>query len=172
MVNSTGTAIQDNSVQLSKSVQKLLLLGGLVDRSGRNVTLTKQGFAFILQEVNAQVWSLLILYLENAESVCPTRALKSCIGSNIFPAQHRPSLDLLLPLHPLLPNPWPILLQSPLFLRSNPAPLRTLRPRHNLPAITHIANFPPHPSRNDPHVLLFRSPHHYIELILLLHRLS
>ncbi|KAI9828028.1 MAG: RNA polymerase II transcription factor B 52 kDa subunit [Thelocarpon impressellum] len=53
----------------SQGVTKLLELGGLVERHGRNVVITKEGFSFLLQEVNAQVWTLLIFYLENAEGL-------------------------------------------------------------------------------------------------------
>lgn len=70
MVGSTGIDLSDSGVKLSHGVRTLLQLGGLVEVRGKRVEITQDGFAFILQEVNAQVWTVLILYLENAESVC------------------------------------------------------------------------------------------------------
>ena len=77
MVGSTGIDLTGDSVKLSEGVKTLLRLGGLVEVKNRRVEITQDGFAFILQEVNAQVWTVLILYLENAEqvrSVLPTYA--------------------------------------------------------------------------------------------------
>ena len=69
MVGSTGMNIASDGVTLSQGVKMLLASGGLVEVRGKTVDITKDGFAFILQEVNAQVWTMLILYLQNAESV-------------------------------------------------------------------------------------------------------
>lgn len=69
MVGSTGIDLADEGVTLSDGVKTLLRLGGLVEVKNRRVEITQDGFAFILQEVNAQVWTVLILYLENAEQV-------------------------------------------------------------------------------------------------------
>jgi len=69
MVGSTGIDMYVEGVKLSGGVKKLLQLGGLVEVKGKRVEITQDGFAFILQEVNAQVWTILILYLENAETV-------------------------------------------------------------------------------------------------------
>ena len=71
MVGSTGMNVASDGVTLSQGVKMLLASGGLVEFRGRTVEITKDGFAFILQEVNAQVWTMLILYLQNAESVGP-----------------------------------------------------------------------------------------------------
>ena len=71
MVGSTGMNVASDGVTLSQGVKMLLASGGLVEVRGRTVDITKDGFAFILQEVNAQVWTMLILYLQNAESVGP-----------------------------------------------------------------------------------------------------
>ncbi len=73
MVGSTGMNVASEGVALSQGVKILLASGGLVEARGKTVDITKDGFAFILQEVNAQVWTMLILYLQNAESVCPVR---------------------------------------------------------------------------------------------------
>ena len=69
MVGSTGINLGGGNANLSPSVKHLLRYGGLVEVRGINVDITQTGFAFVLQEVNAQVWTILILYLENAEQV-------------------------------------------------------------------------------------------------------
>ena len=69
MVGSTGMNVASQGLTLSQGVKMLLASGGLVETRGKTVDITKDGFAFILQEVNAQVWTMLILYLQNAESV-------------------------------------------------------------------------------------------------------
>lgn len=69
MVGSTGIGLRNEGVNLSPSVKHLLQYGGLVDVKGRSVDITQDGFAFVLQEVNAQVWTILVLYLENSEQV-------------------------------------------------------------------------------------------------------
>lgn len=70
IVNSVGQGMQVNS-QPQDDVRKLLEIGHLVDRRGRNsgMEITQAGFTFLLQEVNAQVWTLLLLWIENAEAM-------------------------------------------------------------------------------------------------------
>lgn len=70
MVGSTGIDLASDGVKLSQGVKTLLQMGGLVEAKNRRVEITQDGFAFILQEINAQVWTVLILYLENAHKVC------------------------------------------------------------------------------------------------------
>lgn len=49
----------------NKSVKELLVTGRLVDRRPNgSVGITQAGFTFLLQEANAQVWTLLLLWLE------------------------------------------------------------------------------------------------------------
>ncbi|KAL8729933.1 MAG: hypothetical protein Q9166_004378 [cf. Caloplaca sp. 2 TL-2023] len=69
MVGSTGIGLNDEDANLSPSVKHLLKYGRLVEVRGRSVGITQDGFAFVLQEVNAQVWTILVLYLENAEEL-------------------------------------------------------------------------------------------------------
>lgn len=69
MVGGAGISLASEGVKLSEGVKTLLRLGRLVEVKNRRVEITQDGFAFILQEVNAQVWTVLILYLENAEQV-------------------------------------------------------------------------------------------------------
>ncbi|PHH85426.1 hypothetical protein CDD83_431 [Cordyceps sp. RAO-2017] len=53
----------------NKSVKELLIAGRLVDRRPNGgVGITQAGFTFLLQEANAQVWTLLLLWLEASES--------------------------------------------------------------------------------------------------------
>ena len=73
MVGSTaGGMLADQGQGVSEGVKRLLRNGGLVRQRGKHVDITQEGFAFVLQEVNAQVWALLIYYLEAAESVSIT----------------------------------------------------------------------------------------------------
>jgi len=69
MVGSADVGLAISNVKLGPGVATLLRMGRLVDIKGTRVEITQDGFAFILQEVNAQVWTILILYLQNAESV-------------------------------------------------------------------------------------------------------
>ncbi|ODV68521.1 RNA polymerase II transcription factor B subunit 2 [Hyphopichia burtonii NRRL Y-1933] len=53
-------------VDPSKSVLSLLKLGGLMEGPGtspRNLKITNEGFQFLLQDVNAQIWTFLLQYL-------------------------------------------------------------------------------------------------------------
>ena len=70
MVGSAGASLVDEGVRLSDGVKKLLKDGGLVKQKLSKAEITQEGFAFILQEVNAQVWTVLIYYLDAAEEVC------------------------------------------------------------------------------------------------------
>lgn len=93
MVGSTGMSVASEGVTLSQGVKMLLASGGLVEARGKTVDITKDGFAFILQEVNAQVWTMLILYLQNAESVGPVISLHSLFrtwdsADSSLPAEH------------------------------------------------------------------------------------
>lgn len=62
MVGSTTVGVEGQS-HISDATKSLLELGNFVDKRGR---ITQTGFTFLLQEVNAQVWSLLIVYLNRA----------------------------------------------------------------------------------------------------------
>ncbi|KAF3934375.1 hypothetical protein ABW20_dc0100219 [Dactylellina cionopaga] len=55
----------------SEGVVRLLLHGKLMEksRSSSETVITQLGFSFLLQEVNAQVWTLLLLYLDMAEQL-------------------------------------------------------------------------------------------------------
>ena len=69
MVSSAeGVSMSDQGVDVSEGVKKLLRDSGLVRAKGRH-TITKEGFAFVLLETNAQVWTMLISYLESASDV-------------------------------------------------------------------------------------------------------
>lgn len=68
MVGTSGLGVQ-RDVVLSKGVKQLLQAGHLVEVRDRRVEITKDGFAFVLQDVNTQVWHILILYVESAEAI-------------------------------------------------------------------------------------------------------
>ena len=69
MVGTSGLGIQRDVVNLSKGVKQLLQAGHLVEVRNKQVEITQDGFAFVLQDVNAQVWHVLILYVESAEAI-------------------------------------------------------------------------------------------------------
>ncbi|RLV95432.1 RNA polymerase II transcription factor B subunit 2 [Spathaspora sp. JA1] len=56
----------ESTITPSTSVLSLLKLGGLMEGSGKsasNLKITNTGFQFLLQDVNAQIWTLLLQYL-------------------------------------------------------------------------------------------------------------
>ncbi|KAH8775859.1 RNA polymerase II transcription factor-like protein B subunit 2 [Hyaloscypha finlandica] len=70
VVNSVGEAMRGGGQGPTDAVKKLLEAGKLVTtgrHSGKGIT--QAGFSFLLQEVNAQVWTLLLLWIENAEKM-------------------------------------------------------------------------------------------------------
>ncbi|KAH8917234.1 transcription factor Tfb2 [Atractiella rhizophila] len=54
------------STQVAPTRQVLGLLerGGFMNRIGRNLDITSRGFGFLLEEMNAQIWEILLVYLE------------------------------------------------------------------------------------------------------------
>ncbi|KAK4155599.1 transcription factor Tfb2-domain-containing protein [Chaetomidium leptoderma] len=73
------------------SVKDVLLIGHLVERrhdTRGGVSITQAGFTFLLQEANAQVWTLLLLWLEAAD-----RANKG--AANAANAAKTDSIDML-----------------------------------------------------------------------------
>lgn len=69
MVGSTGAGLR-GEVDISHGTKTLLEIGHFVEvKPGRPVAITQTGFTFLLQETNAQVWSLLIVYLGHAPKV-------------------------------------------------------------------------------------------------------
>ncbi|KIW08452.1 uncharacterized protein PV09_01355 [Verruconis gallopava] len=56
--------VSDNSERIANGTMQLLSFGGFVQPHGPRVKITKEGFSFILQEANTQVWQLLLVYLE------------------------------------------------------------------------------------------------------------
>jgi transcription initiation factor TFIIH subunit 4 len=70
VVNSAGKGKQPDGQGLTSQVKDLLEAGHLVTKARHSSSgITQAGFSFLLQEVNAQVWTLLILWVENAEKV-------------------------------------------------------------------------------------------------------
>jgi transcription initiation factor TFIIH subunit 4 len=66
--------------EVGPGTRQLLHAGNLVQTKHGNARITKDGFSFVLQETNAQVWSLLIVYLRmvNEVSICVFLLLMSC----------------------------------------------------------------------------------------------
>ena len=69
-----GVTVTGSDADVSEGVKKLLKDSQLV-KGNKRVTISQEGFAFVLQEVNAQVWTILIHYLDAAEEVCSTFTL-------------------------------------------------------------------------------------------------
>ncbi|KAF2138474.1 uncharacterized protein K452DRAFT_311414 [Aplosporella prunicola CBS 121167] len=71
MVGSTGATagVGGGGNAISPGTKTLLEVGNFVEARGSRAAITKQGFTFLLQEVNAQVWSLLIVYLSHASQL-------------------------------------------------------------------------------------------------------
>jgi transcription initiation factor TFIIH subunit 4 len=64
VVSSVGYKSTSESAGPNKSVKELLVAGKLVDRRPNGTFgITQAGFTFLLQEANAQVWTLLLLWL-------------------------------------------------------------------------------------------------------------
>lgn len=61
----------ESEVQPSSGVKQLLVKSGLMERSrgSGEPTITKNGFSFLLQEGNSQIWVLLIQYLDMCEGL-------------------------------------------------------------------------------------------------------
>lgn len=70
MVGSTvGLTGSGQSQDIGEGTKALLKAGELIKTVNGRVSITRAGFTFVLQETNAQVWSLLIVYLRNAPQV-------------------------------------------------------------------------------------------------------
>lgn len=73
VVGSANASLSGDTA-IATSTKQLLQKGGYVSLRGsgsndKNRVITTTGFTFLLQEVNAQVWSLLIVYLEVSSEV-------------------------------------------------------------------------------------------------------
>jgi transcription initiation factor TFIIH subunit 4 len=64
-----GASLSAQSINVPESVKKLLRDGGLVTGKTKNPSITQDGFAFVLQDVNSQVWTILIYYLDAVPEV-------------------------------------------------------------------------------------------------------
>lgn len=69
VVSSVGYKSAAGEAGLTKSVKDILIAGRLVDRRPNgSIGITQSGFTFLLQEANAQVWTLLLMWLEAMEA--------------------------------------------------------------------------------------------------------
>lgn len=113
MVGSAGIDLSDDGVRLSQGVETLMEIGNLVTKRGKKIDITQDGFAFILQEVNAQVWTILILYLQNAEAVrIPNHNDAVKITDTLCTAENGHSRCALFPLHARIARAWSCLLEG------------------------------------------------------------
>jgi len=70
--SAAGGAKARRASPISATVVELLQVGNLVRQRGSKVEITEEGFAFLLQDVNSQVWAILVLYMAGADEVrCP-----------------------------------------------------------------------------------------------------
>ncbi|KFA68603.1 hypothetical protein S40285_07226 [Stachybotrys chlorohalonatus IBT 40285] len=63
VVSSVGYQNLGESSGPNRNVKDLLIAGNLVNRNNGRIGITQPGFTFLLQEANAQVWTLLLLWL-------------------------------------------------------------------------------------------------------------
>lgn len=69
VVSSVGYKSTGDTTGPNKSVKEILIAGRLVDRRANgSIGITQAGFTFLLQEPNAQVWTLLLLWLEASDT--------------------------------------------------------------------------------------------------------
>lgn len=80
MVGSAGAGLAATGATTSQGTRTLLELGYFVEMKGSRAVITQAGFTFLLQDSNAQVWSLLVVYLKNAQQVSGP----SCHGAGIW----------------------------------------------------------------------------------------
>jgi transcription initiation factor TFIIH subunit 4 len=71
-----------SSEKISNGTMQLLSFGGFVQQSGPRAKITKEGFSFILQEANTQVWQLLLVYLDQVPNVRTTNVDELSITAN------------------------------------------------------------------------------------------
>lgn len=68
VVGSADAALA-GKVSISAGTKQLLGMGGFVSLRGKQAYITQTGFSFLLEEVNAQIWTLLIEYLKFSPDV-------------------------------------------------------------------------------------------------------
>ncbi|KAJ2906663.1 uncharacterized protein MKZ38_000399 [Zalerion maritima] len=68
VVNSTVKSTHGPRVMVGDVVKNLLMQGSLVQPSVGGLKITQAGFTFLLQESNAQVWTMLLLWLTSASN--------------------------------------------------------------------------------------------------------
>ncbi len=95
VVNSVGEGMRNNGQEgPTASVKQLLEAGKLVTKGRHSCGgITQAGFSFLLQEVNAQVWTLLLLWIENADQV--NSRLLYCVWELIDSQMQLDSVELL-----------------------------------------------------------------------------
>ncbi len=86
VVNSVGfsSAQGDRGNGPKQSVKDLMIRGHLVERrGGSGISITQAGFTFLLQEANAQVWTLLLLWLESADAVASAKGADEALREGL-----------------------------------------------------------------------------------------
>lgn len=84
VVNSVGFNTDRTSNGPKQSVKDLMIRGHLVERrGGGGISITQAGFTFLLQEANAQVWTLLLLWLESADAVASAKGADKALREGL-----------------------------------------------------------------------------------------
>lgn len=157
---------------ISQGTKTLLQKGGYVQlkSAGKQRLITQAGFTFLLEEVNAQVWSLAIVYLRMCEEVSRVISVVAIFVLKKTTAPNGPHRSPLLPLHPRLPRTRHPL-QHPI---SNPySNKHARRPqfvRPDLSLSSRLNILLPNPSSHDAYLRRSRAPkllsynHHHLLL--------
>jgi transcription initiation factor TFIIH subunit 4 len=83
-VGFSGLPGDRNSSGPKQSVKDLMIRGHLVERrGGSGLNITTAGFTFLLQEANAQVWTLLVLWLESADAVASVKGADEALREGL-----------------------------------------------------------------------------------------
>jgi transcription initiation factor TFIIH subunit 4 len=77
-----GAAGVDVKSEIGAGTKKLLHAGDLVRTFHGQPRITKEGFTFVLQETNAQVWNLLIVYLKMVNDVSAPVSVHEATAAN------------------------------------------------------------------------------------------
>lgn len=124
-----------------------------VGNSGRHRTITTEGFTFLLQDVNAQVWSLLIKYLEMAPSVCrESFAWDPRFCTDIWTVGYGPRRRFVIFIHTRLPGTRHLLQQFEPYTWPTPITSRPLRLWPRLSPLGRVRSLLPNEARHNAHL--------------------
>lgn len=89
----------DMNSTIAPGSRELLKVGKFVNFNGKHASITQEGFEFLLRDINTQVWSLLIVYLNQGQLVSLVAAnCQSCINLRRT-ARYGLNRNIVIPLH-------------------------------------------------------------------------